>query len=183
MTTAQSRSRAEAMIEGRRADTGRRRKRVLQALNDAINTGEEITASGIAARAGVDRSFLYRHRDLLEHTHAADAQPRQPPGIGPTVSRASLQADLLAAQHRCTRLATRIQQLETRLSELLGERAWRESGLGTPDDIDQLRQRITALDQQVIDLRQHLDERDQELAAARAANRDLITSLNAPEHR
>jgi hypothetical protein len=68
--------------------------------------------------------------------------------------------------------------LEKKLSELLGEQAWRESGLGAPTDIDQLQRRITDLEQQVVDLRGQLDERDQELEAARTANRDLITNLN-----
>jgi hypothetical protein len=173
---------ATAMIAGRRADSARRRQRVLKALNDAVNNGEEITVSGIASRAGVDRTFLYRHRDLLEQVHATEAQPRNAAGIGPAVSRASLQADLLAAQHRCARMAARTQQLETRLSELLGEQAWRESGLGAPADIEQLKQRIVLLEQQVVDQRLHLEERDQELTAARAANRELITQLNAAQH-
>jgi predicted ArsR family transcriptional regulator len=167
-----------AMIQGRRADSARRRQRVLNALNN----GEEISVSGIAHRAGVDRPFLYRHRDLLEHVHAAEAQPRNTTSMGPTVSRASLQADLLAAQQRCTRMAARTHQLETRLSELLGEQAWRQSGLGTPEDIEQLKQQITFLEQHVVDLRLQLEERDQELAAARAANRELMTHLNASRH-
>ncbi|HBX09546.1 MAG TPA: hypothetical protein DEG13_07160, partial [Candidatus Microthrix parvicella] len=63
------------MTQGRRADSARRRQRVLKALNDATNEGDQISVSGIARRAGVDRSFLYRHRDLLEQIHAAEAQP------------------------------------------------------------------------------------------------------------
>ena len=54
---------------------------------------------------------------------------------GPTVSPASLQADLLNAQQRCTRLTARVQQLK---------------------------------------------ERDQDLAAPRAANRELMARINAP---
>lgn len=57
--------------------------------------------------------------------------------------------------------------------------AWHESGLGAPDDIDQLKKQITMLEQQAIDLRLQLEERDQDLDAARAANRELITRLNA----
>lgn len=169
-----------AMTAGRRADSARRRERVLAALNTAVNSGEEISVSAIARAAGGDRTFLYRHRDLLEHLHAAEAQPRgrAAPGIGPAVSRASLQADLAAAQHRCARLAARNQQLEARLSELLGAHAWRESGLGTPTDIDQLNQQIVSLEQHVADLRLQLQERDQDLAAARAANRELMASIN-----
>jgi chromosome segregation ATPase len=78
----------------------------------------------------------------------------------------------------CTRIAARTQQLEKRLSELLGEQAWRATGLGAPTDIDHLQQRIVTLEQQVVDLRMQLEERDQDLAAARAANRELMTRLN-----
>lgn len=171
-----------AMAQGRRADSARRRQRVLNALNDAVNDGEEISVSGIARRAGVDRTFLYRHRDLLEQVHGVEAQPPNTASVGPAVSRASLQADLLGAQQRCARIAARVQQLEKRLSELLGEQAWRESGLGAPDDIDQLKQRIVFLEQQGIDLRLQLEERDQDLEAARAANRELMSRLNARRH-
>ncbi len=167
-----------AMTQGRRADSARRRQRVLTALGAAVSHGEPVSVSGIARAAGVDRTFLYRHRELLEQVHAAEAQPPSAPGGGPAVSRASLQADLLAAQHRCARMATRAHQLEVRLSELLGEHAWRESGLGVPDDIDQLKQQTASLEQHVIDLRLQLEERDQDLAAARAANRELMARVN-----
>ena len=167
-----------AMTEGRRADSARRRHRVLTALSAAVNSGEQISVSGIARAAAVDRTFLYRHRELLEQVHAAAAQPPAASGAGPAVSRASLRADLLAAQQRCVRMAARTQHLETRLSALLGEHAWRESGLGAPDDNDQLKQQIVTLEQRVVDLRLQLEERDQDLAAARAANRELMARLN-----
>ena len=169
-----------AMTQGRRADSARRRQRVLKALNNASNEGDRISVSGIARRAGVDRSFLYRHRDLLEQIHTAEAHPPNAPGVGPAVSRASLQADLTNAQQRAVRLAARVHQLEHRLSEVLGEQAWHESGLGIPDDIDRLKQQIGTLEQHTIDLRLQLEERDQDLAAARAANRELMTQLNTP---
>ncbi len=173
---------ANAMINGRRADSDRRRRRVLTALDHAVESGEELSVSAVARRARVDRTFLYRHRDLLERIHAAEAQPRDTPDTGPAATRASLQADLLAAQQRCTRMAARTQQLEAHLSELLGEQAWRASGLGAPTDIEQLQQRIAFLEQQAVDLQLKLDERDQELAAARGANRELMTQLNGVRH-
>jgi hypothetical protein len=179
-TTNTPTTRTAAMAAGRRADTGRRRQRVLKALNDAAATGHEISVSAIARTAGVDRTFLYRHRDLLTQLHALEAQPANSPGIGPTASRASLQTDLLAAQERASRLAGRVQQLERRLSEALGQQAWRESGLGAPDDIDYLKQQIIMLEQQTVDLRLQLEERDQELHAARATNREFMTRLNTP---
>jgi hypothetical protein len=55
---------------------------------------------------------------------------------------------------------------------------WRESGLGAPEDIDKLRRRITELEQTVVDLTRQLDERGEELDAARAANREMIAQMN-----
>lgn len=68
--------------------------------------------------------------------------------------------------------------LEKRLSETLGEQTWRESGLGAPADIDALNHTIAHLEQQMIDLRLQVEERDEDLAAARAANRELMARLN-----
>lgn len=182
MITAATTPDVTAMTRGRQADSARRRERVTHALAEAINTGAEISVSGIAEQAGVDRTFLYRHRDLLAQVHAAQAQPVTAADGGQAVTRASLHADLLAAQHRCTRMAARTQQLEKRLSELLGEHAWRASGLGAPTDIEQLQHRIVTLEQQVVDLRLELGAREEELAASRGASRELITQLNAAKH-
>ena len=178
--------RTTAMRQGRQADSARRRGRVVAAITRAASDGAEISAASIARTAGVDRSFLYRHRDLLAQIHALEeaAPPAAGDGPGPAVTRASLHADLLAANERASRLTSRIRQLETRLSEVLGEQAWHESGLGVPADIDALNQKINHLEQQDVDLRLQLAERDQDLAAARAANRELMAQLNtAPRHR
>jgi hypothetical protein len=171
-------TRARSMLDGRRVDSMRRRQRVLAVLDRAAADGDQISASAIARAAGVDRTFLYRHRDLLEKIHTLQADPATGSDTGPAVTRISLQADLLAAHERAVRLNARIQQLEKRLSEALGEQTWRESGLGAPADIDALHQRINQLEQQNLDLQQQLDERDDDLAAARATNRELMARLN-----
>lgn len=165
------------MIEGRRADSDRRRQRVIKALNSARTQGDEISVSAIARMASVYRSFLYRHRDLLAEIHTAEATPPTAQNML-QVTRESLKADLANAQQRIARLAAHNQQLERKLSELLGEQAWRESGLGAPTDIDQLHRQITFLEQRNVKLARQLEERDLELDAARAANRELICSLN-----
>ena len=171
--------RTSAMTKGRQADSARRRQRVIAALRKAASDGTEISVAGIARAAGVDRAFFYRHRDLLAQLHALEATPPVAgDGNGPGVSRASLQTDLLAAGERAARLHSRVRQLEKRLSETLGEQAWRESGLGTPADIDAFNQKIIHLEQQAIDLRLQLEEQGEELAAARATNRELMTQLN-----
>jgi hypothetical protein len=167
------------MLAGRQADSARRRQRVTAALERAAVNGDEISVCGIARAAGVDRTFLYRHPDLLARLHTLETAPPATPGTaGPAVTRASLQADLLAAQERAARTAAHVRQLEHRLSDALGEQAWRQSGLGAPADIDALNSKITTLEQQAIDLRMQLDERDQDLAAARAANRELMAQIN-----
>ncbi|MCX4564194.1 DUF6262 family protein [Streptomyces umbrinus] len=168
------------MSDGRRADSARRRERVLKALDAMLRSDTDITVSALARTARVDRTFLYRHRDLLQRIHAAAAAPPQEGRIA-AVSRASLQADLANALERNKRLATRVRQLGKRLSQALGEACWAESGLGAPADTDQLQQRITMLEQNLTDIQGQLDERDDELEAARAANRELTRALNQRE--
>ncbi len=167
-----------AVAQARRAHSARCRQRVIKALSNAVANGEEITVSAIARQAGVDRSFLYRHRDLHAQIIAKAAEPPASPAGGPAVSRASLSADLAAAPERAARLTQHNRQLQQRLSELLGEQAWHQSGLGAPPDINALQQQITDLEQHNAELRRELSERADELEAARAANRELITSLN-----
>src|ERR1019366_5602010 len=174
----------EGMKNGRQADSARRRQRVIAALNRAHTSGTEISVSGIARAPPVDLTFLSRLRDLLAKIHALEAvPPASADGAGPAVTRASLQADLLAAHERAVRLNARVHQLEKRLSEAPGGQAWRESGLGAPADIDALNQKITHHEQQAIDLRLQVAERDDDLAAARAANRELMAQLNATTRR
>jgi hypothetical protein len=59
-------ARTEKMRAGRQADAARRRQRVITAISQSGTAGTEISVSGIARAGCVDRTFLYRHRDLLE---------------------------------------------------------------------------------------------------------------------
>lgn len=111
-SSAKADPRTTATLAGRHDDSARRRDRVLAAIATAVTAGDDLSAAIIARRAGVDRTFLYRHRDQLEHLHTVAAQPPHTTRTGPTVSRESLRADLLTAQQRCQRLAARNQQLE-----------------------------------------------------------------------
>lgn len=166
------------MIAGRRADSARRRQRVLSAIQTARARRGDLSVAAIARVATVDRTFLYRHPDLLEQIHTAQAHAVVSDPTEPAVSRASLQADLANAAGRATRQAARIDQLEHKLSELLGEHAWHESGIGAAAETDQLQRKITELEQHVVELERQLAERDHELDAARAANRELMATLN-----
>ncbi|GAB3950295.1 DUF6262 family protein [Streptomyces sparsus] len=166
-----------AMADGRKADSARRRQRVIKAINNARKAGDTISVSSIARQAAVDRTFLYRHKDLLAQVHAAELEPTGSAGVSP-VSRASLQTDLANAQARNTRLAAQVQQLQRRLSEAMGEQVWRESGLGAPADLDALGRTVTRLEQKNVELKRELEDVRTDLDAARAANRDLTRALN-----
>ncbi|MER6353419.1 hypothetical protein ABT186_16600 [Streptomyces sp. NPDC001634] len=94
------------------------------------------------------------------------------------MSRISPQADLADAQARNARLAGRIQRLERRLSVALGEQVWCASAPEAPADIEELQRTITGPEQRNFDLSARVEERDGELAAARAANRELTRAQN-----
>ncbi len=174
-------ARVAAMAAWRRADTERRRQRVLKALETAAGTGEEISVSATARWALLTApsstgTATYSPRS----TPARPCRPPcRPPGRQPGPRSPGLAASRLARRPRALRPpGSRIRQLEHRLSDALGEQVWRESGLGQPDDIVQLKQQVTHLAEENHQLRGSLAERDQDLAAARAAGRELMARLN-----
>jgi polyhydroxyalkanoate synthesis regulator phasin len=168
---------AQSLIAARRRDTTRRRQRVLSALDQLTAAGQEISVSAVARAAGVDRSFLYRHHDLRAQIHARSADPAGSPA-STAASKQSLLADLANLREQSQRLRRQNTDLTARLSEVLGEELFRASGIGRTDDSEALRARVGQLEQQVLDLRQELEERTDDLDAARAANRDLMTLVN-----
>ena len=180
-TRAQHTTSTGPMLDGRRDDSMRRRQRVIAVLDKAAADGEPVSTSAIARAAGVDRTFLYRHRDLLEKIHALQADPVPERAHRPR-GHPCLAAGRPARRPRTRRPAQRPHPANSRSGspQALGEHTWRESGLGAPADIDALHQRITQLEQHNLDLQQQLDERDEDLAAARAANRELMARLNTP---
>lgn len=167
----------DALVQARRKDTEVRKQRVLNAAERLSREGEELTVSSVARQARVHRSFIHRHPDLHAAVQAKAAATVERPD-GTTISRASLKAELATATERCRRQAERITQLERRLSEELGAELWRQTGLGPPPDMDALQRQNTHLEQQVIRLRQQLADREDDLDAARSANRELMTRLN-----
>ncbi|MGI8310058.1 hypothetical protein [Saccharopolyspora hattusasensis] len=146
-------------------------------MNQLATSGEDLSVSAVARVARVHRSFIYRHPDLHAQLQAqADRTADTTAGV--TASRQSLMTELANAMERNRRQTQHIAQLEKRLSETLGEATWRETGLGSPTDVDTLQRRITHLEQQITDLQQQLQDRTDELDAARATNRELTRTLN-----
>lgn len=170
---------SQALADARRRDVARRRQQVRQVLAEMSGQADQITISAVAARARVHRSFIHRHPDLRAAVIAAADDPAtsSPAGVG-AVSRRSLLADNANLRERNHRLEHHAHGLEQRLSELLGTQISQRTGLGAPDDATALREQADSLRQQILDLRKTLDERDEELAAAREANRRLMAELN-----
>jgi chromosome segregation ATPase len=168
---------SQALAEARRRDVDHRRQRVRQALAEMRAHAAEITISSVAARARVHRSFIHRHPDLRAAVIAAADDPAASSPAG-AVSRRSLLADNANLRERNHRLEHHARGLEQRLSELLGTQISQRTGLGAPDDAAALREQADSLRQQILDLRTTLEERDEELAAAREANRRLMAELN-----
>jgi regulator of replication initiation timing len=167
----------EPLIAARRRDSAQRRQRVLDALDRLAAAGEELTASAVARAALVDRSFLYRHHDLRTEIIARAEAPVTAP-TATTVSKRSLLADVANLRDQNQRLRHQNTVLTSRLSDALGKEVFHASGIWVTDDTEQLRTQIDQLEQQILDLRQKLEERADELTAARATNRDLMAELN-----
>lgn len=166
------------LVRARRRDTTRRRLQVHNAIGQLRADGAPITVSSVARAARVHRSFIHRHPDLHAAVAAAAVQPTGPVPTSIASSVASLRADLLNARAQNSRLRAQVSALEARLSETLGETAFRASGLGAPDDVGTLQRSLADAQQQILELRRELEERTDELAAARSANRELMSQLN-----
>ena len=95
------------------------------------------TAASSTATATCSKDPRRRRRTTRHQRRRAGGHPRLPasrPARRPRTHPPAQQPD--------------VHQLEKRLSEALGEHAWRQSGLGAPADIDALHQQITHLEQQ-----------------------------------
>jgi len=152
---------------------------VVHALQALAHDSSEITISSVARAARVHRSFIHRHPDLRAQVIKAADQPQalstERSGV---VSRRSLEADNLSLRDTNRRLANHIADLERHLSEYLGEQAFHRTGLGSGHDHARLETTIVQLEQQVLDLKHLLEERDEELAAAWEAHRQFTADIN-----
>lgn len=171
-----------ATAAGRQADGGRRHERVTAVITAAIAAGDPaaLAVAAVARTAGVHRSYLYRHPDLVKLLHEAARAPVSGQPAPERVTAASLRADLAHARDRAARAEADARALRRRLSEALGQQVWADTGLGPTDEVAGLRADLERLRQENADLAEALDDRDGELDAARAANRELMAQLNAP---
>ncbi len=109
--------------------TARRHERTVRSAERAIRelnaAGSEITFAGVARRAGVARSFLYRHRDLralIEKLRpASGANGRAAVPATERASRASVDKRLTVALDDNRSLRDQLQQAANELANLRAE--------------------------------------------------------------
>ncbi|MEA5456931.1 DUF6262 family protein [Sinomonas sp. JGH33] len=166
------------LTAARRRDVDLRRARVAQALEAMQADGSEITISSVAARARVHRSFIHRHLDLRANVYSAADQQPSAEASAATATRHSLEADNLNLRATLRRQTQHIADLEARLSEVLGEQAYTRTGLGAPRNHAVLEEQNHALQNEIQELRAKLQDRDEELGAAREAHRQLMGQVN-----
>jgi hypothetical protein len=169
------------LTAARRRDVEHRRQRVRKALDEMRQDGIDITIAAAAGRAGVHRSFIHRHPDLHAAVLSTAAQTiERPPPAATSISHRSVLAENANPAEANRRLGQRIRELEDRLSGLLGQQAFERSGLGAPSNLAAVQADLEQHKQLVLDLRSRIEELDDEVAAAREANRSLMAELNRP---
>ena len=109
-----------------RARTEAARKRAAAAIRRLDRDGHDITVGAVARTAGVSRSFLYHHSDLLaeidrlRQTRTARPAPRLPSALRATDESRQAREDALRAELR--RLTDENRWLREQAETLLGER-------------------------------------------------------------
>jgi Family of unknown function (DUF6262) len=113
------------LAEFQRQRSADRREAVLRAIRELDAASAAINVAAVAARAGVDRSYIYDHPDLFAEVRRLRDGDRPTPTRRPVAERASeasLQARLASAHEEITRLRAENRELRRRLEEALGDR-------------------------------------------------------------
>jgi hypothetical protein len=121
-----ARPQPEALAAFQRKRSAQCRNAVIAAIRKLDRAGKPITVAAVAAEAGVDRSYIYDHPDLLEQVSQQRDKTPVKLASRPVAERAtvaSLQARLTSAQEEIARLKAENRRLHERLAVALGD-AW-----------------------------------------------------------
>ncbi len=177
----------ERLRHARRIDSEVKHARVLAALAAKVTAGDDMTLAGIARAAKVSPRFIYNHPDLraainLAAAEAATHFARTAAHRG-QVTAASLRADCENTKAANRRLQDQLRTLERRLSRALGAETLAALGAEDPWPIPAaVQERLDDLDAKLVETHAELKRRDEELAAARHINRELMARLNQTGH-
>jgi Family of unknown function (DUF6262) len=168
--------RISTLKRARAEDAARKRRSVADAIQKLADNGSRVTFELVARRAGVSRQFLYGDKKLRAAVENARRQtPASPrPDIPASTDTAGLQTDILLAREEITRLRAENNKLKTKLIE----RAASTVLDGQDEAVRGLTARNAELVRECAGLQRQLAAAHEDLAAARATNRDLMTELN-----
>jgi chromosome segregation ATPase len=181
-----------ALRQARRQDSRAKRQRAADALAVLDKNGELITFAGVARRAGVSVSLLYADPRLSSSIASARDRQRQAGAdrawrlpARSLVTEQSLRTELANAKERARRLAEEVAVLRDRLGRHLGAAADIARGEALSPLVDQLEQRNAELEadnhrqqKRINQLESEVRESNENLDAARAVNRELMSELN-----
>jgi chromosome segregation ATPase len=181
-----------ALRRARRQVSRAKREQAADALAVMEREAAPINFPAVARRAGVSVSLLYA--DVALSSRIATARDRQRQagntrtGRLPArslVTEESLRTELAYAKERARRLAEEVGALRERLSRHLGAAGDIARGEALSPLVDQLEQRNAELEadnhrhqKRISQLESEIRELSENLDAARAVNRDLMSELN-----
>ena len=119
-----TRPQPEALAAFQQRRSLERRGAVAAAVRRLDRAGQPVTVAGVAALAGVDRSYIYDHPDLLEEIRALRSATPVKLAPRPAADRAtlaSLQARLAGAHEEIARLKAENSKLRDSLAIALGD--------------------------------------------------------------
>jgi hypothetical protein len=171
-------TRAQAMLAARAKASHDKRQRVLAAVQALEAAGTPVTATAVAAAAGVSTWLVYADgvRDHVEAARRRQAEhtpaPAAPPPRGEPVTQASLRTDLAVARQEIRRLRAERDKLRARLRLQLG------AEIEGPDRAE-LIARVASLEAAIRQLAVERDGRAAEASHAQRRTRELEDDLTA----
>jgi len=173
-------TRTQAMLAARAQASRDKRQQVLTAVQALEAAGTPVTATAVAAAAGVSTWLVYAGgvREQLEAARrrhadrAPGASTAAPPGRGEPVSQASLRTDLAVARDEIRRLRAERDKLRARLRLQLG------AEIEGPDRAE-LIARVASLEAASRQLAAERDARAAEASHAQRRIRELEDELTA----
>ncbi|WP_203638067.1 DUF6262 family protein [Streptomyces griseus] len=114
---------AKCLTDARHQDSERRRARVLDALDQLVAQGDDISVSAVSRTAGFHRSLIYRHPDMHAAVTARAAELQANTITGPSASKQSLLTDIANLTDHVRRQDTHIRHLEQRLPKRSASRS------------------------------------------------------------
>jgi len=128
-----SRPQPEALAAFQRQRSAQHRDAVTAAIRQLDRGAQPVTVAGVAALAGVDRSYIYGHPDLLEEIRTRRSTTPSKLAPRPAADRAtiaSLQARLASAHEEIARLKAENRTVREHLTNALGA-TWEAELAGT----------------------------------------------------